>query len=153
MVNLRCIFGVGECVRERPDAVGVGRSCRVVSCFISGLGCTSVRLRAAADRSIQTPASWSAPSATQFPAQPEEYRQMWVVVQYPVDQLASGADDLARNLNEGVQEGLELHPQHSMFLFLMLFPPTAILRQPQRPPRLEVPSQTGHHHVSPIAVK
>src|SRR3989304_3640565 len=44
------IFWVDQCICDRPDAVGVGESCRVVGCFICGLVCPSVRLRVAGDR-------------------------------------------------------------------------------------------------------
>src|SRR5271157_1807451 len=101
MDNWRCIFVVGKCAPDRPDAGGVGKGRRVVGCVMSGLVYTSVRLRVMADRSIQTPASGSAPSTTQLPTQPEEHRQVRVVVQHAVNQLTACADDLARNLDEG----------------------------------------------------
>ena len=120
-------------------------------CFIAGLDCTSVRLGVAADRSIRTPASGFAPSATQYACHPEEHRQVGVVAEYAIDQLPTGADDLAGNLDEGVEEGLEFHPQNPSLFRRMLVVPTSRLGQPQCPPGLEVPGQSRGDHVRPIA--
>src|SRR5271169_6607264 len=92
--------------------MGVGRRRRILVCFIAGLDCTSVRLGVAADRSIRTPASGCARSATQYTCHPEEHRQVRVVAEHAVDQLSTTADDLAGNLDEGVEESLEFHPQN-----------------------------------------
>ena len=143
----------GTCAGGRPGVGHRRRSRRVVICFIWGFGCTLVRLGVAADRSVRTPASFSAPSTLQHGRKSEEHGQMRVVTEHPVDQLPAGADDLTGDLDEGIEERSELHPQDAMFLGLVFFVPTALLRQPKCPPGLEVPGQGRRHHVGPIAVQ
>ena len=75
---------------------GVGRrrwGRRVVICCIWELGCTSVRFGVAADRSIRTPASGFTLSTSQRRGQSEEHRQIRVVVQHAVDQLAAASEE------------------------------------------------------------
>jgi len=70
--------------------------------------------KAAADRSVRTPASFSAPSTSQHDGEAEEHGQVRVVVtEHPVDQLAAAANNLTGNLDQGVEKSAKLHPQHA----------------------------------------
>ena len=51
----------------------------------------------------------------------------------PTD-LAGALDDLARDVDEGVEEGPELHPQQPPALFVVLAGPTGTDRQQQGAP-------------------
>src|SRR5262245_36116553 len=99
-------------------------------------------LGAAADRSIRTPTSGISASTPQHVQQAEEDRLVPIPPQQAVDQLPARTDDLARQAYEGMDEGLELYPQHPALLCRVLaLPPTRPLRQHQAPPGLQVPGQ------------
>ncbi len=107
---------------------------RVVICFISELGCTSVRWKVAADRSIQTPASCSTSSTSQHGRESEKDGQMRIVTEHSVGQLAAGTDDLAGNLDERVKESPKLHPEPSVALGSVFAPPARHDGRPQAAP-------------------
>ena len=74
--------------------------------FLSGLG-------AAADRSIRTPASGTAPLAAERLAElgghAEEHPLPGIPCQHPIDELATRVDDLAGDAHERRNERAELH--------------------------------------------
>src|SRR4029077_2353693 len=99
-----------------------------------------VALDAVGDRSIRTPTSRSRASTTQYIKEAEQDRLIRIQAQQAIDQLAAGADNLARQTHKGIHERLELQPQRPALLRLMLVVPTARwLGQAQRPPRFQVP--------------
>src|SRR5271169_1546923 len=99
-------------------------------------------LGAVADRRIRTPTSVGFSSATQVLDQAEENWQVRVPRQQPVHQAPPRLHDLARQPHKSVDERPELQPQHPTLLgAMLLLPATSLLRQQQRPPRLQVPGQ------------
>src|ERR1019366_6157131 len=87
-------------------------------------------------------------------AQAKHAADPWVVGKQAVDDAPAAADDLARQMDQGGCEPLELHPHQRVFLFLMDRLVSARCDREQEPaPGFEVPGQSGADHVGPVAVE
>ena len=91
------------------------------------------------------------PAAVQPLHQPQEDPLPWVPRQHSVDQPTSRPHDLARHLNQRSAECREFHPQQRSSLRFMFRRVSWRNRRQQGAPGLQAPSQTGHHHVRPVA--
>ena len=80
-------------------------------------------------------------SSTQFNDQTSEHTQPRVPIRQPVYHTPPAVDDMAWDLHEVVDELSKFHLQHLLILRSML----------RRPPCFEVPRQSCHHHVCPVA--
>ena len=90
----------------------------------SGVRCSSghspvcnLALGATGDRSIQTPTSMAAASATQRRHQAEEDRLVWIPRQHAVHELAACPHQLTRDADEGIDFAMQLeHPRRHTFV-------------------------------------
>ena len=125
---------VGRVISAQHDAVSQGWLENFVPsfCFVivqPAFNISEVRT----DRDIHTPTSSSRQSTAKRVAKgldcTEEHIQIFIPAQQPIHKFAAGLDDLTRKHDKEIAELLELHTKHFLFLSLVLFVPSALVRQ------------------------
>ena len=135
--------------------VGLTPSYGVVlsSCHVVGPFCVlPLALRRTGASGLRLQDGWSTSQRlVQHVEKAEEGRLPWIPGQEPIDDSPARANDLRWNVDPGVSERGEVHPQQASFFFFVLFFPAPLFGKQQGGPSFQAPGQRGHDHVGPVA--